>query len=839
MKKNLLILLIILLYGAALTAQSNRRVIEKPKKYINPIDGVGMPSKQDEKSDFPWFVYSDRANNTVYSFQSDNSTNDYKPGFGEMLGVLDISDDGARLLVAREIDIEGRQLSDSASPLGWVDSDKLALWNKSIVDSVFHIDKKAMILFTIDRARQQLSSDGNFTTDVPVYKSPGSSSDTLPPHQGIFQFYPIFKKEGNFYLLGEKFDLDRSADFSGLKGWVDSVNISEWSHRIAWEKNWEPPSVRERMENLDSVGIMVLSTRTEAESYATTNRKRPFSDFTQYEATYLEMKFDAGRKPGATGRFPILDVEKIHQDENIFNQPIKVGVIGEIMDLEGKEIDFADISRAARNIKNLRKVNLLFVIDATESMEPYRESVIRGVRNALRQINIVYEEERTALEDRNDFLFGCVLYRDFHMNLITQTFGTSLGNDTTAFFRWLNDNMVPPQQHGINTRRAAFTGVDDLEEAMFYGINMAIEDYRPPDNESNYMIIIGDCGDHQGSKIGAKNEYDRKALSINNDSISLYVNMDSLVKKLDTLNMNVLAFQVHHKSAPAYDLFQEQIRSILTKLGQTELIPNRNNTNLLELNPENTGFVGKILPCERGRAINENQMSELISGSIIQINEDVNAIIKVALDRLQGRANEADIDLWSTAKVIKFFIDNDISEEQAINMTKSGLNQEYEVGYTVFKPNNYEHPYFQIVVLFSRSELEKVVNAFRDLSATKAYPVEEQRGTLKDVLLEWFPIYFSGVPQNILKDLPVGALLEKMTGLKFSERYKKITIATVVDDNVVSDILIQGFVTDIDKSLVKLEEIHIKVLNYPAYIEIPGDEKSLFVYIPADKFPTN
>jgi hypothetical protein len=836
MKKNLLILLIMLLYVAALTAQSNRRVIEKPKEYVNPIDGVELPSKQYEKSHFPWFVFSDRVNNTVYSFQSGNSTNNYKLGFGEMLGVLDISDDGKRLQVAREIDIEGRQLSDNASPLGWVDSDKLVLWDKSIVDNVFRIDKKAMILFTIDRARQQISSDGKFTTDVPVYKSPGSLSDALPPHQGIFQFYPIFKKEGSYYLLGEKFNLNRSDDFSGLKGWVDSANISEWSHRIAWEKNWEPESVKERMKNLDSVGIMVLRTRTEAESYATTYRKRPFSDFTQHQATYLEMKFSTERRPGSTGRFPILDVESMQQEQSIINQPVKVGVIGEIMDLDGKELDFGELMNTGRKVRNLRKVNLLFVIDATESMDPYKVSVISGVRNALRQINKMYDEERTASEDRNDFLFGCVLFRDFHMNLITQTFGSGLDNDTTAFFTWLNDNLVPTG-HGINTRRAAFTGRDDPEEAKFYGINMALEDYWPPDYESNYMIIIGDCGDHQGSKIGEKKEFDRKALTINNDSISfsLYVNMDSLVKKLDSLNMNVLAFQVHHKNDPAYDLFQEQIRSILTKLGQTELIPNRNNPKLLELNPENTGFVGKILPCEPGKAINEFQMAELISDNIIQINEDINATIKGIVNAIRG---VADVDPWATGKVIKFFIDNDISEDQAENMTKSGLNQEYEVGYTVFKPNNYEHPYFQIVVLFSRSELERVVNAFRDLSATQGYPVDERRITLQEVLEDWFPIYFSGVPQNILKDLPVGDLLEKMTGLKFPEKYRKITITSVTDVNDVSDVLIKEFVLDIDKSLTKLEEIHNKVLNYPAIIEIPGDSRSLFVYVPGDTFPT-
>lgn len=814
MRKQLLILLLLIVYGTYINAQT--QVINKPEKYLNPIDGVGLPSKGDIMSKKPWYVFSDRSNNPVYSGQTGQNVTK-KLDLGVKLAVLAISESGNRLYVALEKDIDGKNLNPASSALGWIDSDKLVLWEKSIIDKTHSIDKKAMILFTIDNAKSQATNDGKFTTDVPIYKAPDRTT-ILSMHQGVFQFFPIFKREGRFLLLGESFTLDKTNEFNGLKGWVDSANISEWSHRVAWEKNWIRRSVDERKRNVDSIGIMVLRTQIEADRYANTDRKRAFSPFVSKEAPYLELKYSTDRKPGPMGRFPILDLDEIGQDDGVLNRPIKVGVIGEVMDLEGKEIDINSLYKAGKKIRDLRKVNVIFVIDATESMEPYRKAVIDGVRDALNKINKIYAKENTSKDEKNDFLFGCVLYRDNHMELITQTYGTNLTNDPESFFKWLDENMVPPGQ-GKNKKRADFTGTDDLEEAMYFGIQNAIDDYGPDKNTSNYMILIGDCGDHQGSRIG------------NFDRSKLFIDQDDLFEELQSYNMNILAFQVHHKNDPAYDLFQEQIKNILKKLDSADLIT---KGKLLELDPEKSSYVGKILPCEKGKTIDVSEMSRLINENIIQINEDVNAKIKDIAKVIKGIA---DLDPWSTAKVIKFLVDNNISQEQAEKMTKSGLNQEYEVGYTVFKPNGYNDPFFQTVVLYSRSELEEVVYSFRDLSAAIDYPIDEQRIRLKKAMEDWLPKYFSGVPANVLKDMPVGDLLERITGLKFSDKYKKITISKIVDELTVSNKLISDFVKDINLSLKQLEVIHSEVRTYSARVEIPGDTKTLFIYIPSDVFP--
>ena len=806
----------LLLSGITLSLNGQKNVVNKPEKFVKPVDGVELSPVNAKLSSIPWYVYSDRSDNPVFNTQT-GQTASSKLGFGEKLAVVQLSQNGERLLVAHEPDIENRSLKSTSSSIGWVDIDNLLLWENCLIDPKYHIDKKAMILFTIDAARQQLNIPGerrSFTSNVPVMRKPSDVGfDTIQSHKGLFQFFPVFKRYGDFLLLGESFTLDKSKDFNGLKGWVHMKYVSEWSHRVAWEKNWERQAVNERESNTDSVGIMVLQTRNEAVRYASTDRKRNFTPFVDNEAPYLEMTFNTERKPGPMGRFPILDIEEINvPGQNVAGKPIKVGVIGEVMDLQGNEIPIQRLYDMTSEIRNLRKVNLLFVIDATESMEPYRKSVIDGARSALLEINKLYSDE----EDKNDFLFGCLLYRDHHMELTTQKFGTSLSMDTAAFFRWLNTNLVPEN----NRRRPGVSGTDDLEEALFYGIQSALDDYGPDEKFSNYMIIIGDCGDHQ-DKSTPRN--------------ILYVDPKELVEELKSYNMNVLSLQVHHKNAPAFDLFQVQIKSLLEDIGKAQLTKNTKNKNLFEL-PDKADYVGKLLVCEKGKSINVAEMSKIISESIIQINEDVNGKIKNIAKAIKG---QTDLDPWSTAKVIKFFSDNDFSAKQAESIIKSGMNQEYEVGYTVLKSAGYNHPYFQTVVLYSRKELEQVVKSFRDLSAAIDYPVSQQRTRLITAMNDWFKVYFSDIPANVLKDIPVGQLLEAITGLKFGGKYQDITISKVPHGAQISDLKIKEFSKDIQNSLIKLEEIYNTSRKYPAKVEIPGDTRTLYVYIPGDVFPSN
>lgn len=805
--------IVILLWG--INGYGQYQVQNKPVKYINPLESVSLPSSSDEKTDIPWFVYSDRSNNPVYQFGTGQEIHG-KLDFGVELAVLDVNADGSRLLVAYEKDIVGRELEDDANPVGWVDSDKLLLWEKSLVDDQYGIDKKAMILFTIDAARQHIEETGEFTSDVPVFKEPSDQRfDTLGFHQGLFQFFPVFKKEGDYLLLGQSLKLDNSKENNGLKGWVSKDNVSEWSHRVAWEKNWEIDAIEERKENTDNIGVMVLEDPSEAQQYANTNRKiEGYQQFVRMESPYLEMTFESNRKPGPMGRFPILDIEEISvANQHDQSRPIKVGVIGEVMDLDGDVIDIEQLYNMTEEIKVLRNVNILFVIDATESMDPYSRSVIKGVKDAMRAIKSFYEREDQQ-DDKNKFLFGCVLYRDNHVKTIVDRFGSDFSQDTARFFNWLGKHL----NEKMNIRREGFTGRDDLEEAMYYGIQTALDDYGPDERMSNYMILIGDCGDHQDST-DARLKY--------------FVEQSTLIEDLQWYNMNLLAFQVHHNTPSAYELFNQQTKEIIQGIGDTSLIKNPDNSFLFEL-PAGSQYTGKLLSCPLNSRINVDEMAKLISENIIQINKDVNGKIKNIAKALRG---QSDLDPWSTAKVIKFFADNDFTVEEAEKITTSGMNQEYEVGYTVLKCAGYDKPNYKTVVLYSREELEDVVNAFMDLSAASGYPPSEQRIRLKKAMEEWFPKYFSGVQKEKLYDMAVGELLERITGLNFGEKYQSITISKITDPRRITNKELKTFVDDLDRSLQKLEKIYKESRVYPARVEIPGDTKTLYVYIPGDVFP--
>jgi hypothetical protein len=814
--KNIFVIVSLILFGNLLFGQQN--VWNRPKKYDTPKENVDLPSPNDSKGNKPWFVYSDRSSNPVYGSAFGGNVTQ-RIGFGESLAVLDVNTDGSRLLVALKKDTDGSKLKSGKTSLGWMEPDKLLLWEKSIVDSEHNIDKKAMILFTIDAARQRLEETNRFTSNVPVFAKPTDADyDTLGMHQGLFQFFPIFKvdPETNFLLLGESFTLDSQKENNGLKGWLDAENLSLWSHRVAWEKNWSPQAIAEREQNKDSIGIMVLQTPAEARQYASINRKGDFEPFVNMESPYLEMTFSKERKPGPMGRFPILDITEItgNNGQNISNA-VSVGVIGEVMDLDNKVIDIEALYNMTKEITTLRKVNIIFVIDATESMIPYKSSVIKGVKSALKEINEVYKI--TDSDEKNDFLFGCALYRDYHMQETSQIYNSKLSQDTASFFTWLKNNMTVENNQN---RRVGVEGRDDLEEAMFYGIQQPLWDYTWNERQSNYLILIGDCGDHQDTT-SPRNE--------------VYVDPIELAEELKAVNMNMLAFQVHHKDNPAYDKYAEQVKLLIEGIGGMDVEKDPQKNNLYYL-PEQSVYTGKLMTCKKQGSIDPTAMSDLISENIIQINEDVNGKIKNIAKAIKG---QSDLDPWSTAKVINFFSESGFKPEDARRIIQGGMNQEYEVGYTVLQCENYREPNFQQVVLFNAVELDDVIDAFRDLAASAGWPKEQQRIRLEKALGRLFPKYFSGIDKDALKDLEVGALLEKITGLDFGTRYKNISLSKVTDPYELSDADLGAFVTDLSESLKKLEFIYDGRDSYPARVEIPGDTKTLYLYIPGSVFPHN
>lgn len=793
---------------------ASQEVSKKPEKYQDPIEGVGLPSDNDEKSDIPWYVCSDRANNPIYSSESGDNVA-YEAGFQEEFAVIKMSGNGQRLAVARINDIKNGKLDSGKSIAGWMDSEKLVLWNECLADKEFGIDKKAMILFVFDK-NAKIEAD-NFTSDVNIYDGPGDPwINKTSKHRGLFQFFPIYKEEGNYVLLGKNSRMSSTDVEKQLVGWVNKDKLSLWSHRVAWEKNWEPNAIAEREKNIpydDQVsGIMVLSDKTETEQYAKIDRKKN-SFIPKSKLVYNEVVFNEQRKPGPMGRFPILDITDIKVGKNKLSKPVKVGVIGDLKNFKGENVDYEGIIESTDKMRSLRKINLILVVDATQSIYPYRESIKEGIEKSMTEIGKLFENMDD--KDINKFRFGCVLYRDWAMKDSIQRFGTGLSTETKPLFDWLDENLTLAK----NAYRPGIT-TDDKEEAMFYGMSYAMDFYAPNPAESNYMILIGDCGDHQDSESKRK---------------SMFVEIEEVEDILRDYNTNLIAIQANNETHPAYDLFQQQIKQILIDYGQQPL--EKISENHFEL-PKESLISGKLICPKKGESIPENKMASEITTSIKAINKDVNAQVRAISKALSGKGVAKDSDPFIVATVIEFFMKNAGMNNQQAEDALKGMNQEYKEGFTVMESEGYQYPYFKTVVLFEQKELQDLIEAFKDLSVAKKYPSSVQRGRLKEALDTWFPYYFSGMSMDEIRTMNVGKLLERITGLEFGKLYENITISKVTDVKQVSNAEIKKFVSDIDSKLGPLENIYKRRERYEARV-VNAEVDDLFLYVPGYLFKSN
>lgn|GEM_PF-6924569 len=816
--KKIIVLIIVYIAVANLYAQ---QVKFMPEKYLRPVDGIEKPSASDILTDKPWFVYSDRVQNPIYSYENGGSVAEYA-NFQDEFAVLDIPYSGNRLPLAHKSHIKGNELMAGESILGWIDVDKLLLWNNSLADREYQVEKKAMILFSFDKDNQ-VRNKKDFRTDVEIFDGPGSSgSSRIKYHQGMFRFFSVYKEEGDFVLLADNTRINTNDPDGQLEGWVSNEKLSMWSTRVAWEKNWHEPAVEERKMNKpvnDLVqGIMILEDKSDAIDLARINRKESVY-IPEGEITWAEAKFENFRRIGPMGRFPLLEVSQIKTTDQMVGRPIKVGVIGDLENYKGDKIDYESIIKASEDLRSARKINLIFVVDATESILPYRKSIQEGIRIAMTEINQMFQ--KAAEKDRNNFSFGCVLYRDYAMQDSLDRFEGVLSSNIKPLFDWLDENMTKQK----NKHRQG-VAKDDMEEAMYMGMAYAMDHYTPNPNESNYMILIGDCGDHQ-------------------DSIkrpTVFTNINEVLESLDFYQTNLLAFQANNSNHPAYDLFQTQVKEILEKHGDTVL---REITKSHFQLPESSLYKGLFLTTDKGSSMKVETMEKEITQTIKQINDDVNAKVREITKFLIGESvDENDTDPWVVASIINYAskylkdADNEDMDNDDIRELLKGMNQEYKEGYTVIKSDGYQFPYFETVVLFESKEIDEIINAFKDFVSVKTFPTSLKRQQLVKTLKDWFPKYFSGMDDDAINNMEVGKLLKAITGLEFDEIYNDITIAKVADKKQLEDKKIDAFVNDIEIKLSGLQKVYDMRKTYEARV-LNAKSDDLFLYIPGSVFKSN
>jgi hypothetical protein len=736
-------------------------VMKTPAKYIMPMDNASaaLPGVKNKNGEF-WLVFSDRSNNPVYSDKTCKTTSGKNLKFMHPLYVIEESPDAVRVVEISDADARGNLKDGALGRSGWVLKNNMLLWSSCLKtrdvklpefkDGIFN--KKAMVLNII--------SDGQQEIRVPEYYSnPRCSSSDSINSALVYQINYVYKETADAYLLG---DIPRIAnvdkDLGQIRGWVRKSQTSAWNHRLAYEINWDATAVTERKSKGARAKIAADKAMATAPIY-------------QEPSSYY-----SSRAIGELDRFPVLEV---------LNGVSKVGMIGELRAEGGKTIssmEFAEIKHVIDSMSvSLRNVNVIFVIDATNSMLAYSKPIQDAIKQSMRDL----------LKSKNNFKFGAVLYRDAsegNSNAVHYT--RDISSNYTGVTNLLSKYMLGTSNKCNN----------DNEDCVYYGIKKAIERFDPPVGESNYVVLIGNTASHK------RTTYTDCAGKTNPDFTA--VDEKELTDLLARKNINLISYQVQHQvvtdTRAAYDDFRSQVKNLMRQITVKRLVNQQINEeeiltadkNTTEINPI-YGITGRFMPAPDGGTIAPTVFQKELESGLSYIDSRVNKQLDAVSMYLNGKLKGD--DLLQLNGFINQLKQQKIAEEKLdVVFQKNG--QIYTTGYTKRFESGLKNPIYQDVLLMSHEDLFAIKKSLERLVPTDDLSLSAN-DSRSFIFYAWGDIlvnilgYFPEGDQSI-DTLSLYTLSAILTGWGGKEKFKDIKLMDVVDEQLFPSVLLYEYLMD-------------------------------------------
>jgi hypothetical protein len=672
-----------------------------------------------------WVVYSDRANNLLYTSSSmaykATETLDYM----DVLFVKQVK--GNTLLVCSEN--ESSKNNDAQFiERGWIKAENLVLSNYAAVLNEKSSTRKAMILLTVSNldpnkmAKYQKELDEknfyNSPEQTPNTKN-GKSSKTLT-------IYFILKETQSMMLLSvtDKLVSGNKRNSGSLKvnvmGWMPKVNITNWDHRVCLE----PSYGRRAKEAYQGKDIPVFVDKvSHITSYISQGK------LAKTDEIIKKVKIEQERQDPLIMRMPILET---YVDENNTGQIKKVAVIASLEKGPEQERERAVLKRKLNELREkANHVDIMFVVDATESMKNYFASIASSIER------IIASNEINGINYR----FGLSIYRDYP-------------DGTERMFEI--QPLTSDLQSVINKAKSTICGSKDADEpeAVYQGIIKGIDEAGFKKNHSNVVVLIGDAANH--------------------DPDSKY-NVDQVVSKIKEYNINLVAFQVIKGGHNTYAKFPYDIIHILTKAAkkyatekndfQYEKLENENSHGLVYKNEDKEGLFKMF-----GRFSYASGIKKQMSTDILEQNID--AALKIYLNKINkeiniideaASGNTTDLKNVYTPAFEAKLKSNGFSEEQ-INFLKR-LGDISTKGYTSERYFSDKKCFYPVVFL-SSAEKNKIDEILGRLSSN-LLSGSQKKVSLKNAILEQTKSML-GAPEEVLVDMTMDDVWDVILGIPFT-----------------------------------------------------------------------
>ena len=459
-----------------------------------------------------WTVFSDRSENKLFNSYQGNA-NGEKLDLLEELYVLSKRNNWLKVVTKRKI--------NDIHVEGWIKAENLILSRYSIKTedkNGVSVPRKEIILTDLDEMRDLGILPEDALKFRYFYSQPKTNNNYIIGEPAAFQIYFVLKDQDGSLLLSNTDVLDGNLETNKAKvmGWVSGANVRSWNHRIALEPTRSDDAI-ERYKKQKLPGYTEL---IKLEKGIETGL---FPELPQVEFRVRPIRSKRMRRPvmeRVDGNSNLVKIVSINRETSDLDDDSK---------LKNKEI----IEKLNRK---QAKTNIIFAVDATFSMKYFMKKVSVTVQKIIDQNEIL---------NLNELKFGLIVYRDYKD-----------GNDSKA-----PAYRVYPLTTDYDAIKDAISTTickskdNDMPEAVYNGLINGLNEMNINEQESNIVILIGDCGNHRPSSPSYnKNHSLKKVINIFNEK-----------------SINLLSLQVNHTLKDSHFDFNDDIIDIITETANNKI----------------------------------------------------------------------------------------------------------------------------------------------------------------------------------------------------------------------------------------------------------------------------
>lgn len=703
-----------------------------------------------------WVVYSDRDDNVTYTTPG-GSTKYKSMAMNDQVRIAQIKNGYALVYSEPQADIAYPMISQYAECLGWVSMKNLLIWHSCPANSA-GIYNKALLCVNLD---EESGADLGKIYHNPKNKTKFKRLTT------DMNFYFVMKREGNLSLLARTHTLEGRSD-KMLAGWVAEQSYVAWNQRSCIEPTWNHKDVEYFAD--ENVRVNIYD-KKDLENCVTTI---PFTrkQSTKYDAHLHRMHPD-------DLRFPLLD----NGTDELYNcstfgtpggEPLERGE--NLQDGNG----LSPLGFSEQLLREMTNINIGIVIDGTSSMEAFYPAVKE-----------VIKEGRKFFGNKYNVKVGVVIYRDYSDGeSITEMIPLTAPNNPK-----LDAFLDKGGEYGIKSAKSDRT----LEEAMYYGIDYALNRLGFKQDQSNILLVVGDCG---------------------NDPDDLKIKREELVRKLVEKNVHIMGFQVRRGTEDAFARFNAQL-SYLMKASLEEKYHKLDNGMKVQISEikdgyklvndkKSTIYVGSHSFPLSGQKMELAKLSTLMQEAIMYCSESVTYQIDLLASLNAGGFNvnnasgSVDIDEEYLKQKLGAEKYEQIKKANSLMTFKGYSRKTHKSGRALFKP----------VVFISSNELNALIERLapvNDAAVVQTNDREPYVRAMKALIQSMVP----DITDERMNAMGYKEVMNTVAGLnEAASALKGYSIMEIASPQAVSHAEYASIVSDFKRKFARLKNLKAEQYKY-------------------------